>query len=116
MSKKIIFIAFPVFLLWFFSTASVCVAEEGDTCADQGITVRNHSLDDKWYKRQEGQCTLLKRDYSFTIKPQENVGVFLDMVCETPFCPSLKYADYKSSDENRDCRVKILPGCAISDM
>jgi hypothetical protein len=116
MSKKMVFITLPVFLLWCFSAVSICIAAEGDPCADQGITVRNLSLDKKWYKSQGDQCIPLKRNYSFTIHPKENIGVFLDMVCETRFCPSFTYTDYKSSDEDGNCRVKILPGCVLADM
>lgn len=102
--------------LSFFSTLFVCAATGENPCAEQGITVRNLSLDNKWQKGEGGQCIPLKRNYSFTIRPGENIGVFLDMVCETPFCPSYTYKDYKSADQNGDCRVKIIPGCVIEDM
>jgi hypothetical protein len=114
--KNSIFIIPLVLFLCCFTILSVCDAAGEDPCADQGITVRNLSLDNKWYKSQGDQCIPLKRNYSFTIHPKENIGVFLDMVCETQFCPSLTYTDYKLSDKDGNCRVKILPGCVIADM
>ena len=59
---------------------------------------------------------MLKRNYSFTIKPEEDIGLFSDMVCEKPYGPKRTNQDYKSYDANGDCRVKILPGSELSDI
>jgi hypothetical protein len=116
MIRRIIFVAFPLFILWFFSMLSLCIAADGDSCIEQGITVKNLSLDDQWYRVKDGACTKWKRNYSFAIKPEDTIGVFSDMICQTPFCPDFNYSDYKSSDADGNCRVRILPGCTLSDM
>jgi hypothetical protein len=114
--KKILFISFTAFFLFLFSAMSACFAVDQDPCKDQGITVRNLSFKEIWYKRQGGSCIILKRNYSFTIKPEEEIRLFSDNVCETPYCPACTYSDYKPYDANGDCRVKILPENALSDM
>jgi len=95
---------------------SACFAVDEDPCKDQGITVKNLSFKDIWYKRQGGSCTILKRNGFFNIKPEEEIGLFSDMVCEKPCCPARTYPDYKSYDANSDCRVRILPENTLSDM
>jgi hypothetical protein len=87
-----------------------------DPCKDKGIMVRNLSFKEIWYIRKGGSCTNLKRNYSFTIKPEEEIRLFTDMVCETPYCPDCRYSDFKLYDANRDCRVKLLPENTLSDM
>jgi len=114
--KKILFISLSVLFLFLFSTMSACFAVDEDPCKDQGITVRNLSFKEIWYKRQVGSCIILKRNYSFTIKPEEEIRLFSDSVCETPYCPACTYSDYKSYDADGDCRVKILPENTLSDM
>jgi hypothetical protein len=113
-TKKTILIILPVFFL--FSFLSVCIAADGDLCAGQGITVRNLSLDDLWYMREGSSCVMLKRNYSFDLQPETRPGVFSDMLCTAPFCPPYRYEDYQSYDADGNCRVKILPGCVLSDM
>jgi hypothetical protein len=114
--KKILFISLSVLFLFLLSAMSACFAVDEDPCKDQGITVRNLSFKEIWYKRQGGDCIILKRNYSFTIKSEEEIRLFSDNVCETPYCPACTYADYKSYDADGDCRVKILPENMLSDM
>jgi hypothetical protein len=114
--KKNLFIFLTALFLFLFSTMSACFAVDEDPCKDQGITVKNLSFTDIWYKRQGGSCTMLKRNYFFIIKPEEEIGLFSDMVCEKSYGPARIYQDYKSHDADGDCRVKILPGSTLSDM
>jgi hypothetical protein len=93
-----------------------CFAGDEDSCKDQGMTVRNLSFKEIWYKQKDGDCTILKRNYSFNIRPGEEIRLFSDNVCETIYCPACTYSVYKSYDANGDCRVKILPEEALSDM
>lgn len=115
-TKKNILIILPAFFFFFFSLLSVFTAAEGDPCADQGITVRNLSLDDLWYMREGSGCVMLKRNYSFVLQPETSLGVFSDMLCTKQFCPPFRYEDSQSYDADGNCRVKILPGCVLSDM
>jgi hypothetical protein len=112
---KILFTSLAALFLFLSFTMSTCFAVD-DPCKDQGITVRNLSFKKIWYKRKGGSCIALKRNYSFTIKPKEEIRLFTDNVCETPYCPACTYTDYKSYDANGDCRVKILPEKALADM
>ena len=114
--KNILFISLTALFLFLFSEMSACFAVDEDPCKDQGITVRNLSFKEIWYKRQGGSCIILKRNYSFTIKPEEEIRLFSDNVCETPYCPACTYIYYKSYDADGDCRVKILPEDTLSDM
>jgi len=114
--KNILFIALTTLFLFLFSTLSPGFAADEDSCKDQGITVRNLSFKEIWYKRQGGSCIILKRNYAFTIKPEEEIKLFSDNVCTTPYCPACTYSYYKPYDENGDCRVKILPEDTLSDM
>jgi len=114
--KKILFMFISIFSLFSFSVTSACFATDKDPCKDQGITVRNLTFKDIWYEREGGSCTIVKRNYSFTIRPEEEIRLFSDSVCETRYCPDCTYIYFKSYDENDDCRVKILPDNTISDM
>ena len=114
--KLILLIFLATVLLFLFLTGFLCFAGDEDACKDQGMTVKNLSFKDIWYKQKDGDCTILTRNYSFNIKPGDDIRLFSDMVCETPYCPACTYSDYKAFDANNDCRVKILPGNALSDI
>jgi hypothetical protein len=114
--KRNLFMSLFTLFLFLFSAMSTCFAVDEDPCKDQGITVRNLSFKDIWYKREGGSCTIVKRNYSFTIKPGEEMRLFSDSVCETPYCPECTYTYFKSYDANGNCRVKILLDDTISDM
>jgi hypothetical protein len=114
--KQFFFMSLIMFFFFLGFTNIPCFAADEDPCKDQGITVKNLSFKEIWYKRQDGTCNTLKRNYFFSIKPEEVIRLFSDMACETLYCSACKYSDYKSYDADGDCRVKILPGSALSDM
>ena len=90
---------------------------EEDLCQESGIVVKNLDIRDLWYKKSDGACYLWKRNYMFTIKPGETIDICSDLVCETLYCDeNPTYQIYKSFDTDNNCRVRILPGCTISDM
>lgn len=103
-----------IFVLWELPL----FAETGeDPCKKNGVVVKNLAIVTLWYKKNNGDCTILKRNYMFEIKPGDTVEVFSDLVCETPYCGSpVNYSDYKSVDTDGNCRVRIFMGCTLSDM
>lgn len=53
----------------------------------------------------------------FSMYPEDTVGVYSDLTCQTLYCGvEHMFHDYRSVDANNDCRVRILPGCNLSDM
>jgi hypothetical protein len=87
-----------------------------DQCGEQGITVRNATMLDLWYKKNDGACSIWIHEHLFRIKQGENVKIFSDMNCQTLYCASNPaYKDYQSVDANGDCFVNIFPNCRISD-
>jgi hypothetical protein len=110
-----------VFLISLFITPAWSQSEKGtsgrDPCQESGIVVKNLDIKNLWYKKDDGACYLWKRDYMFTIKPGETVDICSDLTCETLYCEeNPTYHTYRALDTNNNCRVRILPGCAISDM
>jgi len=114
--KKLLRLFLPIVFFFVFCVMSACFAEDGDPCKDQGIAVKNLALKEVWYQSKGGNCVLLKRRNAFTIKPGEEIGLFSDIVCKTPYCPASLYTDYKTYDVNGDCKVRILPHNTLSDM
>lgn len=114
--KQIIIVSLIAVFFCLVPTFSVCLWADEDPCKDQGITVKNLSFKEMWYKRKGGACTILKRNYFFIIKPEEEISLFSDLLCEIPYCLSCKYADYKLNDTDGNCRVRILSGNTLSDM
>lgn len=105
-----------VVMICFVSVTAVSLADDTDPCKEQGITVKNLSLKEMWYKQKGGACTILKRNYFFVIKPEQEISLFSDLICETPYCLARKYTDYRSYDTDGNCRVRILSGNTLSDM
>ena len=58
--KTNLFIFLAASFLFLFSTMSACLAVDEDPCKDQGITVKNLSFTDIWYKSEGGSCIILK--------------------------------------------------------
>ena len=88
-----------------------------DTCGKKGIMIRNLTMLDLWYKKNNGACTIWTHNHLFTIKPKDKIEIFSDLVCETLYCTdNPTYKDYKSLDIDGNCRVRILPDCNLSDM
>ena len=108
-----LFISFFLTTLW----AGYSFAEPKDPCREAGIIVKNLTTRDLWYKSKTGPCSLWVKNHIFAIKPGDNIGIFSDMTCETNYCSdNPAYKGYKTIDSNGDCRVRILPGCKLSDM
>lgn len=105
------------FLIVFFFIVPIFATQE-DSCKQEGIVVKNLTLfDDLWYRKNNGDCIVWRRDHIIAIKPEDTIEIFSDLVCKTPYCAGPPtYADYKSLDTDGDCRVRILPDCNISDM
>lgn len=114
--KRYLFLFLTVLFLLLFCAMYTCFAKDEDPCKDQGIIVKNLSFKEIWYKPQGGSCIVLKRHKTFTIRPSEEIGLFSDNVCETPYSPARTYKDYKSYDVNGNCGVKILPHNTLSEM
>ncbi len=87
-----------------------------DRCRESGIVVKNLTTLDRWYRKNGGDCFKWKRNKIFVIKPGDTVEIFSDLTCETAYCKEIDYEKYLSYDADADCRVKIIPGCTISDM
>ncbi len=88
-----------------------------DVCAGRGMVVRNLTTVDLWYLREGGECFKWKQNKLFVIKPDEHLEIFSDMVCEKRYCKRyLTYESYRAVDGDNDCRVRVLPGCSLSDM
>jgi len=121
MWKNWIYLLCAGFLISLLVIPAWSQSEEGitekDPCQESGIVVKNLDVKNLWYKKDDGACFLWKRNHIFTIKPGETVDIFSDLTCETFYCnENPKYQTYKSFDADNNCRVRILPGCAISDM
>jgi hypothetical protein len=105
------------FLFLVLLAASSFAATKEDTCAAEGMIVKNMTMLDLWYERNGGKCTIWIHDHILMIKPDDTVDIFSDLTCETLYCEdNSAYEDYKSTDQDRDCGVKILPDCTLSDM
>jgi len=90
--------------------------EPSDPCKEKGIVVRNATMLDLWYKKNDGVCTIWIHEHLLTIKRAESIKIFSDMNCQTLYCRNNPtYDDYKSADKDGDCFVNVFPICRISD-
>jgi hypothetical protein len=107
-----------VCLLSVFCAVPLFAAQDKDACKEEGIVVKNLTLnDDLWYKKNDGDCMIWRRDHLFVITPKDAIEIFSDLLCEMPYCEkTFSYADYKQADADGNCRVRILPDCNLSDM
>lgn len=88
-----------------------------DSCSESGIIVRNATMLDLWYKRDDGPCSIWRHGHRFSVRPQDTITLYSDMDCKTLYCPKPPtYKEYKSLDANGSCGVRILPNCNLSDM
>ena len=116
MRENILYILLAVIIASILSIPSFSLSET-DLCKETGIIVKNMDLKQLWYKKNGGDCFLWKRNYMFTIYPEDTIGVYSDLTCKTLYCGvEHTFFDYKAIDTNNDCRVRILPGCNLSDM
>jgi hypothetical protein len=103
------------FILILFCSSHV-FAEE-DKCGEIGITVKNMTMLDLWYKKDGGDCTIWVHDHVITIKPDNTFEIFSDLECKEFYCEeNPTYDVYKTVDEDGNCMVRILPDCNLSDI
>ena len=116
MFKNIFSKALVTFLFLIFFAVPMFASQE-DPCKKEGIVVRNATMLDLWFTRNDGECFIWIHEHLFTIESQDSIVVYSDMNCQTLYCAdNPTYKDYKSVDVNENCRVKILPDCSVSDM
>ncbi len=116
---KLRIVIYPIVSLAFIAAVTLkplSAVQKGDPCLGKGITIRNLTTRDLWYTRNGGACEFWHRNHVFVIKPGDKIEIFSDMTCETKYCNDYTYIDYRSFDKDRDCRVRILPRCTLSDM
>jgi hypothetical protein len=88
-----------------------------DPCREMGIYIGNQTMLDVWYTRNGGPCTIWSHGHILIIKPEDTLIIYRDMICKTEYCSkNPTYDVYKSFDADQNCRVRILPDCALSDM
>ncbi len=116
--KRKVFAALSLFLSALLVISYVITSKaEKDPCSEKGIVVKNLNLKHLWYKRDSGDCFFWKKYKIFVIRSEEKIDIFSDLVCKTLYCDeNPDYEKYLSFDSDGDCRVKILPGCNLSDM
>lgn len=106
-----------IFVFVFLITPFSFVNSGENSCISEGIVVKNLTLSDLWYKKNKGSCFKWKRNKIFNIRSEDSVEIFSDLACATYYCKDVFPFDYyRSFDNDRDCRVRILPNCTISDM
>ena len=95
----------------------VLTTADEDSCREKGIYIGNQTTRNVWYTRNGGPCTIWSDDRILIMKPEDTLIIYRDMTCETEYCSkNPTYDVYKSLDADRDCRVRILPNCTLSDM
>jgi hypothetical protein len=88
-----------------------------DFCREMGIYIGNQTALDAWYTRNDGPCTIWKRGHTLITKPEDALIIYSDIACKKEYCVKNPTHDvYKARDSNRNCRVRILPDCTLSDM
>lgn len=112
----VIFSLVSVLFITFLPAGYASAEQKSDPCMESGIIVRNLTTRDLWYMRNGGDCKFWHHNHVLVIEPDDRILIFSDMDCEKTYCKFLTYKDYRSYDKNRDCRVRILPGCKPSDM
>jgi hypothetical protein len=108
---------FAISLSFILAAAPLFAATEGNRCREEGIMVRNATTIDLWYKKNDGECFIWIHEHLFNITTEDNINLFSGPNCQKLYCANNPtYKDYKSSDANGNCRVRILPKCTLSDM
>ncbi len=106
----------PAFMVIALTLIPHLALADEDTCRETGIYIGNQTLD-LWYTRNGGACTIFATGHLITIKPEDTLIIYRDMICKTEYCSNNPtYNDYKFLDANQNCRVRILPECNVSDM
>ena len=110
-------ILLPVLIAMALTLSPLLVLSDEDPCQETGIYIGNQTMLNLWYTRNDGDCTIWTHHHILTIKPEDKLVVFRDLICKTEYCPiNPTYQVYKSLDANQNCRVRILPQCTLSDM
>jgi hypothetical protein len=92
-------------------------AAAADPCAAEGIIVKNMTMINLWYRKDNGDCFIWRHNHMFRITPGDTIKIFSDLTCETLYCRrNPTYRDYKFIDGDGNCAVRILPDCNLSDM
>jgi hypothetical protein len=107
----------PAFMVIALTLFPLLALADEDTCRESGIYIGNQGTIDLWYTRNGGACTIFATGHLIIIKPEDTLIICRDMICKTEYCSkNPTYDVYKSLDANQNCRVRILPGCTLSDM
>ncbi len=116
MNRNLCISIIAVLLISTILTAPLSAAA-ADPCAAEGIVVKNLTMLDLWYRKDNGDCVMWRRNYIFRITPEDIIIIFSDLTCETLYCRrNPTYGDYKFIDGDGNCAVRILPDCNLSDM
>ena len=95
----------------------ILTSADEDPCHEKGIYIGNQTMLNLWYTLNGGPCTIWSDDRILIIKAEDTIIIYRDMTCETKYCANNPTYDvYKSLDADRNCRVRILPNCTLSDM
>jgi hypothetical protein len=118
MDTKIYFCILAILLVSSSVIAPLSAATEADPCAKEGIIIKNLTLrNDLWYRKNKGDCTLLRRHHTTAITPEDTLEIFSDLVCKSLYCPCPStYTYYRSLDKDGDCKIRILPESNLTDM
>ena len=107
----------PALMVIALTLSPVLTSADEDPCREKGIYIGNQTMLDVWYTRNGGPCTIWSDGHILIVKPEDTLIIYRDMTCKTEYCS--KYTTYdvcKPFDADRDCRVRILPDCTLSDM
>lgn len=108
---------FPVLIAMTLTLSPLLALADEDPCQETGIFIGNQTGLELWYTRNGGDCTIWAHHHILIIKPEDKLIIFRDNICKTKYCPNNPtYKIYKLLDDNQNCRVRILPKCALSDM
>ena len=88
-----------------------------DVSCGTGIIVGNQTMLDLWIKGGDGRCHIWGKHGMLKVRPGVTVMVYRDMTCQTEYCSmSITFDDLMSIDLDKNCRVRMLPDCNLSDM
>ena len=117
-TKRILFeVTVPAFMVIALTLFPVSTSADEDFCREKGIYIGNQTTRHVWYTRNGGPCTIWNDGHILIMKPEDTLIIYRDMTCKTEYCSeNPTYDAYRSLDADRNCRVRILPNCTLSDM
>ena len=90
-------------------------AEDGS--CETGIIVGNQTMRDLWIKGGDGRCHIWRKHGTLKVRPEVTVIVYHDTACQAEYCSmSISFDGLMSIDLDKNCRVRMLPDCNLSDM